>query len=314
MRLASIAVSVFLSISGTFSFAQSPRVLVTSPTQNELNVPTSANISVTFDVDVDETTINDSTFVVNARSTGLHQGTIAYDNPTKTAVIHPVDDFDVGEMVTVVLTTDIQSSQGIPLDSSYVWCFTIEVNDGAGSFAPHSVYAVGSWPRSVFAGDLDGDGDLDLATANDGDNNVSVLMNAGDGTFPSHSVYAVGGEPRSVFAADLDGDGDLDLATANDGDNVSVLLNMDSYACGDCNADGFVNFADALYVKNYYYQTPPGSPAPIGQGDVNLDGFVNFADALYLKNYYYQTPPGSPPPCEPLLTAPFRERGMKRWD
>ena len=85
------------------------------------------------------------------------------------------------------------------------------------------------------------------------------------------------------------------------------------YACGDCNADGFVNFADALYVKNYYYQTPPGSPAPIGEADVNLDGYVNFADALYIKNYYYQTPQGSPPPCEPTLTAPsFRERRMER--
>jgi hypothetical protein len=75
-----------------------------------------------------------------------------------------------------------------------------------------------------------------------------------------------------------------------------------AFACGDCNADGRVTFADALYLKNYYYQTPPGSPAPIGDGDVNVDGRVTFADALYLKNYYYQTPPGAPPPCEPGLS------------
>jgi len=47
-------------------------------------------------------------------------------------------------------------------------------------------------------------------------------------------------------------------------------------------------------------------------GDVNLDGFVNFADALYIKNYYYQTPPGSPPPCEPPKAATFKERRMER--
>jgi len=80
---------------------------------------------------------------------------------------------------------------------------------------------------------------------------------------------------------------------------VSGVLHVKQIPCGDCNADGFVNFADALYIKNYYYQTPPGSPPPIGQGDVNLDGFVTFADALYVKNYYYQTPPGSPAPCNP---------------
>jgi len=82
-------------------------------------------------------------------------------------------------------------------------------------------------------------------------------------------------------------------------DSIYVI----EHACGDCNGDGNITFADALYVKNYYYQTPPGSPAPIGQGDVNLDGFVNFADALYIKNYYYQTPPGSPPPCNLLLDS-----------
>jgi hypothetical protein len=69
--------------------------------------------------------------------------------------------------------------------------------------------------------------------------------------------------------------------------------------CGDVNGEGRITFADALYLKNYYYQTPPGSPAPIGSGDVNLDGNVTFADALYIKNYYYQTPPGSPDPCNP---------------
>jgi|GEM_PF-3044625 len=79
------------------------------------------------------------------------------------------------------------------------------------------------------------------------------------------------------------------------------------FACGDCNGDGTISFADALYLRNYYYQTPPGSPAPIGEGDVNLDGVITFADALYIKNYYYQTPPGSPPPCEPSVTTSFNE-------
>jgi hypothetical protein len=79
-----------------------------------------------------------------------------------------------------------------------------------------------------------------------------------------------------------------------------MLVTIVHPACGDCNRDGNITFADALYLKNYYYQTPPGSLPPLGDGDVNLDGNVTFADALYIKNYYYQTPPGAPPPCEPL--------------
>jgi hypothetical protein len=105
-----------------------PEILSTSPGQNELNVPVTADISVVFNVDMDETTINDSTFVVNAWSTGLHQGIITYSSGTKTATLAPSEDFDEGEIVTVVLTTEIQSSQGVPLDSSYVWSFTTEAN------------------------------------------------------------------------------------------------------------------------------------------------------------------------------------------
>jgi|GEM_PF-3001394 len=111
-----------------------------------------------------------------------------------------------------------------------------------------------------------------------------------------------------IFGRDVNSGASTFDTTAAEPDSFYVF----GYACGDCNGDGFVNFADALYVKNFYYQTPPGSPAPIGQGDVNLDTFVNFADALYIKNYYYQTPSGSPPPCEPTVTAPFRGRRMER--
>jgi hypothetical protein len=101
------------------AFAQAPTILSTSPAQNELNVSVHTNISVIFDVEMDETTINDSTFVVNARSTGLHLGTITYDGPTETATFDPMQDFEEGEVVTVVLTTGIQSSGGASLDSSY---------------------------------------------------------------------------------------------------------------------------------------------------------------------------------------------------
>jgi hypothetical protein len=206
--------------------AQTPHVVSTSPAQNALNVRLSTNISVTFDVDMDETTIDDSTFVVNARSTGLHAGTISYDGPSRTATFNPVEDFDEGEVVTVALTSGIESSGGVPLDSAYLWSFTSAVDDGSGTFAAHSVYPVGGAPRSVFSADLDGDGDLDLATANAISDNISVLPNNGDGTFAPHSPFETGDGPVSVFSADLDGDGDLDLATANYySDNVSVLLN-----------------------------------------------------------------------------------------
>ncbi|MEZ5965838.1 MAG: LamG domain-containing protein [Planctomycetota bacterium] len=62
--------------------------------------------------------------------------------------------------------------------------------------AGSSDLAVGAEPRDVVAFDLDGDGDLDLATANHADNTVSILPNNGDGTFAAATTI-------TLTAADL---------------------------------------------------------------------------------------------------------------
>jgi hypothetical protein len=86
----------------------------------------------------------------------------------------------------------------------------------------------GTSPSSVAAADFDGDGDQDLAVANGGSDNVTILRNTGLGNFrhQASGLEAAGDKPRSVAAADLDGDGDQDLAVANQvSDNVTILRN-----------------------------------------------------------------------------------------
>ena len=100
---------------------------------------------------------------------------------------------------------------------------------GSGGFTPStgSPFAVGPGPASVAAGDLNGDGILDLAIANGVGNNVTVLLGDGLGGFtPSTgSPFSVGTAPESVALADFDGDGKLDIAVADFQDNtVTVLL------------------------------------------------------------------------------------------
>ena len=75
-----------------------------------------------------------------------------------------------------------------------------------------------------------------------------------------------------------------------------VIVRGPGIPCGDANGSGDISFGDALYLRNYYYQTPPGFPPPVGEGDVNLDGRIMFGDALYLVNYIYGN---GPEPCEP---------------
>jgi hypothetical protein len=55
---------------------------------------------------------------------------------------------------------------------------SIRLGDGAGGFTAAPDVAVGDLPDSVAVGDFNGDGRADLATANYGTNNVTVLLNA----------------------------------------------------------------------------------------------------------------------------------------
>ncbi|MDB6036309.1 MAG: repeat protein, partial [Verrucomicrobiales bacterium] len=108
---------------------------------------------------------------------------------------------------------------------------TVLFGQGDGTFveAPGSPYAVGSGPTGVVAVDLDGVNGPDIVTADQFDNQLSVLMNNGDGTFATPVAISVGQNPVWVEALDLDGDHKTDLITANSFDNtLTVLINNGS--------------------------------------------------------------------------------------
>jgi hypothetical protein len=117
---------------------------------------------------------------------------------------------------------DLAVASGGSIDNVNV---SVLLGNGDGSFKSYVSYGAGYSPRSVAIGDLNGDGDLDLAVANFSDK-VSVLLGNGDGSFQSAVSYSHAGRfPQSIAIGDLNGDGDLDLAMANDQSlNVSVLL------------------------------------------------------------------------------------------
>jgi hypothetical protein len=105
---------------------------------------------------------------------------------------------------------------------------------GTGSFAPSVNFFTGSEPRSISAGDLNGDGKPDLAVANISSNTLTVLRNTAtpgsinSGSFAAKVDFVTGTSPRSVAIGDLDGDGKPDLVAANNfSASVSVLRNAD---------------------------------------------------------------------------------------
>ena len=116
---------------------------------------------------------------------------------------------------------------------------------------------------SISTADFNGDGNIDIATANAYGNDVSVLLGLGDGSFLPQFAITVGAEPNSIIALDFNGDAVIDLATANrGGDNVSILLGT---------GDG--SFANATNFETGF------SPHAVTSGDFNADGFADLATA-----------------------------------
>jgi hypothetical protein len=107
---------------------------------------------------------------------------------------------------------------------------TILSNDPAnpGTFQPRVGLAVGgNGPRDVRLADLNGDGFLDIVTANYSNNTVGVLLNRGDGTFAPAQTYAAGTAANSAYAlavGDFYGDGFPSVAVGNpNAGNVTIL-------------------------------------------------------------------------------------------
>ena len=84
---------------------------------------------------------------------------------------------------------------------------------GDGTFGPQSQSPAGSRVKYAIVQDVDEDGLLDIVTANEGANTVSLQGN-GNGTFDTPSSSAACQKPHEVQASDLNNDGHLDLVVA----------------------------------------------------------------------------------------------------
>ena len=151
---------------------------------------------------------------------------------------------------------------------------TVLLNNGSATFAPAtgSPVAVGTVPREVAVGDLDGDGDRDFVAGNYQSNNLSVMLNDGSGTFTqaAGSPIAVGTRPVGVVLGQFDGDDDLDIAVANNSNNsVSILLN-----------NGSAGFAPASGSP----VTVGAGPRGLARGDLDGDGDTDLAVANFGAN------------------------------
>jgi hypothetical protein len=99
-------------------------------------------------------------------------------------------------------------------------------DDGTGTFGAmlSPLNPVGTTPSPNESSDFDGDGHIDIVTAEQG-GSVSVLLGNGDGTFASAVTYPLGNPTYGLAVFEADGDGDMDIAAPSN-DQVRLLLNQ----------------------------------------------------------------------------------------
>jgi len=104
------------------------------------------------------------------------------------------------------------------LDDQVVWFR----NDGTGQFSPPLVLSTNAGgANDIKAGDLDGDGDLDIVAVSAYDNKMAWYENRGQGQFSTEKVISFKQHRflNGLDLGDLDADGDLDLATCSQFDD-----------------------------------------------------------------------------------------------
>ena len=82
---------------------------------------------------------------------------------------------------------------------------SVFVGLGNGTFSPPTIVATGGYAGSLAVADLNGDGFPDLATANDGNGDASVVLNDRHGSFRLAGVYDVHSSAVSIAAASAAG-------------------------------------------------------------------------------------------------------------
>ena len=106
------------------------------------------------------------------------------------------------------------------LDDTIAWY----KNNGAAdpSFTAADIATSADGARSVFAADMDGDGDMDIISASFNDDTIAWYENNGaaDPSWTAADIATNADGATSVYASDMDGDGDMDIISASISDDT----------------------------------------------------------------------------------------------
>lgn len=217
-----------------------------------------------------------------------------------------------GGYIPSIATGDFDRDGNVDLlaANAYSGFVTILWGDGLGTYFTGATLSVGNFsncpsgfncnsPRAVAVGDFNDDGNLDIATANRGNGNVTILLGDEGRDFSDPAMFPVGSSPTAIAIADFDDDSNPDIAVANTASGTVSILAGDgegafqlpvdidvgadpiSIALGDFNQDGATDIAvanaashDVSILLNLWVDT---------DGDTILDAEDNCPEAANLN-------------------------------
>ncbi len=144
--------------------------------------------------------------------------------------------------------------------SDHVFNFQEYSVAGNGTYGSRSTITAGAGTDEVQAVDLNGDGNLDVITADDDAGTVSISLGNGNGTFQTRETLDAALGASVVGVTDFNEDGKLDLVVANQ--DVGIV----SYYLG--NGNGTFQAEINLTVGT--------TPRSLDVGDFNNDGYSDF--------------------------------------
>jgi len=156
-------------------------------------------------------------------------------------------------------------------DDKIAW---YENTDGQGTFGDQQVITViADGARSVYAADLDNDGNMDVLSASSFDDKIAWYENTdGQGTFGDQQVITVIADgANSVYAADLDNDGDMDVLSASSYDHKIAWYE---------NTDGQGTFGDQQVIT-----VLADWARSVYAADLDSDGDMDVLSATYSATY-----------------------------
>ncbi len=138
-----------------------------------------------------------------------------------------------------------------------------------GTFNSQTTISTGvNFATSVFAADVDQDGDMDVLSASISDNRVAWYKNDGSQNFTQYTISTAANGASSVFAADVDADGDVDVLSASFNDNKIAWYQN----------DGTQNFTA------HTISTAASGAFSVFAADVDSDGDLDVLSASYNDN------------------------------